>query len=94
MRSKRSKTKKVSKKVQPTFLYANVQERWSNGEGRRNTVSIENGGPAVKKVEALGANGHVTKTKTRKLTAAEKEKILRGVFVPGLWRNCSLGVCA
>lgn len=77
--------------MKSTFLYANVQERWRNGQGQRNSVTIQKGGPAIKKVESLGANGRVTKTKTRKLTKTEKEKILKGVFVPGLWSNCCLG---
>ncbi len=67
--------------------YMNVTETWKNGEGRRNTVVIRNGGPAVKRVDIIHANGKKS-TKTRKLTGAEKKKILSGTFIPGLWRNC------
>lgn len=77
-------------KSQPLVLYTSVQERWVNGEGRRNTVTIRNRGPAVKRVEAFDPQGRVTKTKTRRLSAPEKKKILAGVFVPRLWSNCRL----
>ena len=73
-----------------SMLYTSVQERWVNGEGRRNTVTIRNRGPAEKRVEAFDPQGRVTKTKTRRLSAAEKKKILEGVFVPRLWSNCRL----
>ena len=68
--------------------YYSVSQKVVNGKGQRNIVHIENNGPAVKVVEKLGSRGQVLKRKTRKLTAKEKKKILNGVFVPGLWRNC------
>ncbi len=78
------------RKGRPAFLYTSVQERWVNGEGRRNTVTIRNRGPAEKRVEAFDAQGRVTKSKTQRLSAPEKKKILAGVFVPRLWSNCRL----
>ena len=71
--------------------YVNIQERWVNGVGQRNTVLIRNGGLAKKVVEKIGANGRVISKKTRKLTAKERADILGGSFVSGLWRNCKLG---
>jgi hypothetical protein len=68
--------------------YVNIQERWVNGVGQRNTVLIRNCGPAKKVVEKIGANGRVLAKKTRKLTAKEKTNILKGSFVSGLWQNC------
>jgi hypothetical protein len=72
--------------------YLNVQEKWVNGKGQRNTVKITRG-KAIKKVETLGAKGRVLRSKTRKLKAAEKQAILKGTFVPGLWNNCRFGTC-
>lgn len=76
--------------TEPRFLYTSVQERWVNGKGKRNVVTIRNRGPAQKRVEVFDATGRITKSKTRKLTKAEKSKILKGTFVPSLWRNCRL----
>jgi hypothetical protein len=72
--------------------YLNVQEKWVNGKGQRNTVKITRG-KAIKKVETLGAKGRVLRSKTRKLKMAEKQAILKGAFVPGLWKNCRVGTC-
>lgn len=68
--------------------YVNIQERWVNGVGQRNTVLIRNGGPATKVAEKIGRNGRVLSKKTRKLSAKEKAAILDGTFVNGLWGNC------
>jgi hypothetical protein len=73
--------------------YHSVQTKWVNGKGQRNTVNITRKGKAIKKVEVLGTNGRVVKSKTRKLTLKEKKQILEGVFVPKLWRNCRFGTC-
>ena len=73
--------------------YMNVtQTWWKNGQGRRNTVKIING-KGEKRVELLGSQGQAMKTKTRRLTKSETNRILKGKFIPGLWRNCSLGFC-
>jgi hypothetical protein len=72
--------------------YMNVSQTWKNGQGRRNTVIIRNG-KGAKRVDLLGAQGQVLKSKTRKLTAPERTQILRGKFIPGLWRNCHMGAC-
>ena len=71
--------------------YVNVNERWVKGRGHRNTVRIPRRGAAIKKVEEFTPNGRVVRSRTRKLTKGEKEAILKGVFVPGLWKNCCLG---
>jgi hypothetical protein len=73
--------------------YHSVQTKWVNGKGQRNTVNITRKGKAIKKVEVLGANGRILKSKTRKLKASEKKHILKGVFVPKLWSNCKFGKC-
>ena len=70
----------------------NVSETWAKGQGRRNIVSIRNG-KGHKRVERLGSRGEVLDTKNRSLTSPERNQILRGKFVPGLWRNCQLGQC-
>ncbi len=72
-----------------TTQYMSVQERFVNGVGQRNIVSIESNGTAVKRVEQF-VNGKRIKQKTRKLTAQEKKDVMKGVFVPGLWKNCCL----
>lgn len=72
-----------------TTKYMSVQERFVNGSGQRNVVSIEPNGTAIKRVEQF-VNGKRIKQKTRKLTAKEKKNVMKGVFVPGLWRNCCL----
>jgi hypothetical protein len=71
--------------------FVSVQTKLVNGKGYRNTVIINNG-RATKMVEKI-QNDHVKQKKTRKLTAAERKKILTGTFVPGLWKNCKLGSC-
>lgn len=72
--------------------YMNISQTWKNGHGRRNTVMIRNG-QGTKRVELLGAEGQVLKSQTRRLTGKERAHILRGTFIPGLWRNCRLGSC-
>ena len=72
--------------------YVNVSETWINGQGRRNIVTIKNG-KGHKRVERLGLRGEVLDTKNKPLTAPERAKILEGRFVPGLWRNCTVGQC-
>ncbi len=67
--------------------YTNVSQTWTNGQGRRNTVTIRNG-RGVKRVEHLGAQGEVLEMVERPLSHRERQHILRGKFVPGLWRNC------
>lgn len=71
--------------------YVSVQEKWANGKGMRNTVTIRNRGAATKTVEVIGKRGQTLKKKTRKLTAKEKRAILANKFVPGLWKNCRFG---
>ncbi len=68
--------------------YMSVQEKYSNGKGQRNIVQIRRNGTARKTVEKLGSRGRVLKRKTRRLSTKERRSILKGVFVPGLWRNC------
>ncbi len=70
--------------------YYSVSQKMVDGKGQRNIVQIENGKQGMKVVEKLDSRGQVIKRKTRKLTTKEKKDILKGVFVPGLWRNCSL----
>lgn len=72
--------------------YMNVSETWANGQGRRNIVTIRNG-KGEKRVERLGPSGEVLEVQNRPLSAPERQEILRGKFVPGLWRNCRLGQC-
>ncbi len=70
--------------------YTNVSQTWTNGQGRRNTVTIRNG-RGVKRVEHLGAQGEVLEMVERPLSHRERQHILRGKFVPGLWANCKVG---
>ena len=72
--------------------YTNISETWVNGQGRRNVVTIRNG-KGQKRVERMGPRGEVLDTTTRSLSPPERNQILRGKFVPGLWRNCRLGSC-
>ncbi len=72
--------------------YMNVSQTWKNGQGRRNTVIIRNG-HGEKRVEKLGAQGDVLEMQAHPLSPTEIQTILKGRFVPGLWRNCRLGSC-
>jgi hypothetical protein len=71
--------------------YVSVQARLVNGRGQRNTVIIKNGS-ATKTVEKI-QNGRIKEKKTRKLSRSERKKVLAGMFVPGLWKNCKIGSC-
>ncbi len=72
--------------------YTNVSETWVNGQGRRNIVTIRNG-KGQKRVEKLGPGGEVLEVQNKPLSFPERKQILSGKFVPGLWRNCKLGIC-
>ena len=71
--------------------YVSVQAKLVNGSGQRNTVIVKNS-HATKTVEMI-QNGRVKQKKTRKLSPSERKKVLAGTFVPGLWKNCTLGSC-
>jgi hypothetical protein len=71
--------------------YMNVSQSWSPGQGmKRNTVTIRNG-RGVKRVERLGPQGEVLEIAERPLSQMERQHILQGKFIPGLWRNCKVG---
>lgn len=61
--------------------------------GTRNIVTIKNGkGTKIK--TALNKSGKPIKTRKMKLNADEIKNITAGTFLPGFWKNCSLGKCA
>jgi hypothetical protein len=91
LRSVKSRTPTPYPRAILSQSYMNVTQTWKNGVGRRNTVMIRNG-KGIKRVEEFGTHGKI-KEQTRKLTGAEKEQILQGQFIPGLWRNCRIGSC-
>jgi hypothetical protein len=90
LRKVRNRTPTPHPRIFATQSYMNVSQTWKNGQGRRNIVQIRNG-KGIKQVEVLGSQGEVTKSKTRRLTPQESQQILRGKFIPGLWRNCCVG---
>ena len=61
--------------------------------GRRNVVTIKNG-RGTKTLSNLDKHGKPLKTKTRKLSAREAKNVLEGKFMPGFWKNCTVGTCA
>lgn len=78
----------------PTF-YKSVTTSWSSNpqtgkkHGQRNIVEIKNE-KGVKIKEALNARGAVFERKRQTLKAGEVRNIMRGNFVPGLWKSCGL----
>jgi hypothetical protein len=92
-RKGKAKTRRVQNRTPTPYpaihQYMNVTQTWKNGEGRRNTVLIRNG-KGTKRVERLGPRGEVLDVQNRPLTGPERNQILQGQFIPGLWRNCRL----
>lgn len=76
-------------------FYESVTTNWTSSpktgkvHGTRNIVSIKNG-KGTKTKEALNAKGKVMERKRKTLKNKEINSIVKGQFVPGLWRTCTL----
>jgi hypothetical protein len=76
-------------------FYESVTTNWSSSpksgkvHGTRNIVRIKNG-KGEKTKEALNAAGKVMERRKQTLKKKDIQKIVKGQFVPGLWRGCTL----
>lgn len=80
-------------------FYKSETMSWSSSpkkgktHGVRNVVTVKNG-RGTKTSMNLGANGKVLRRKTVKLSRNESKNVLGGKFMPGFWKNCTVGTCA
>jgi Cft2 family RNA processing exonuclease len=78
-----------------TVFYESYTTNWSSEAnkdkiyGKKNHVIIKNN-IGKKTSSVLNASGKIVRHKTRKLNKKEIKKILKGKFIPGFWKNCTL----